>query len=109
MQSIADHVAEHAAADPQAPALLWQDEPIGYGRLQEMLSAAAADLAALDLPLDRPVGIRAKKSPEAIALILACLKAGHAFLLPSVELPPETLAQLFAQAAASRVLTPSRR
>ena len=31
--------------------------------------------SAAELPEDRPVGIRAKKSPEAIALILACLQA----------------------------------
>ncbi|MEA2218901.1 MAG: hypothetical protein QOJ35_1527 [Solirubrobacteraceae bacterium] len=107
MRSIADHVAEHASSRPDAPALLWQDAPISYGELQAMLSSADAGVGALDLPLDRPVGIRAKKSPEAIALILACLKAGRSFLLPSVELPAETLAQLFAQAGASRVLTPS--
>jgi acyl-coenzyme A synthetase/AMP-(fatty) acid ligase len=107
MRSIADHVAEHAERDPQAPALLWQDAPISYGELHAMASSADAGVGGLDLPLDRPVGIRAKKSPEAIALILACLKAGRSFLLPSVELPPETLAALYAQAGASRVLSPA--
>ncbi len=71
-----------------------------------MAAWAGADLARLDLPPDRPVGIHAKKSPQAIALILACLKAGLPFVLPSVELAPETLAQLFAQAGASVVLAP---
>jgi acyl-coenzyme A synthetase/AMP-(fatty) acid ligase len=52
------------------------------------------------------VGIRAKKSPQAIALILACLKQRRPFLLPSVELAAETLELLFAQADVSRVVTP---
>ena len=51
-----------------------------------MVAAAHADLVDLSLPTDRPVGIRAKKSPQAVALVLACLKAGLPFLLPSVEL-----------------------
>jgi acyl-coenzyme A synthetase/AMP-(fatty) acid ligase len=72
----------------------------------DMASAADADVMRLDLPSDRPVGIRAKKSPQAIALVLACLKAGRPFLLPSVELAPDTLDQLFAQAACSKVLVP---
>ena len=71
-----------------------------------MAASAHAELEAAKLPEDRPVGIRARKSPEAIALVLACLQARRPFLLPSVELAPETLAQLFAQAGASRVLEP---
>jgi acyl-CoA synthetase (AMP-forming)/AMP-acid ligase II len=74
--------------------------------LAERLAAIDAELAAHDLPRDRPVGIRAKKSPEAIALVLACLQRGLPFVLPSVELAPDTLDQLFAQAGVSRVLAP---
>ena len=104
--SLADRIAEQAKSQPQAPALVWEGEPISYAELQEMASDAKAGLDAEGLPQDRPVGIRAKKSPEAIALIIACLAAERAFLLPSIELAPETLAQLFGQAGASRVLTP---
>ena len=71
-----------------------------------MASAADADLDALDLPADRPVGIRARKSPQAIALILACLKAAPPVPAAVGRARPETLDQLFAQADASRVLTP---
>ena len=104
--SLADHLIEHARERPTAPALIWQGDVISYGDLLEMAQAADADVMRLGLPGDRPVGIRAKKSPQAVALILACLKAGRPFVLPSVELAPETLDALFAQAAASRVLIP---
>ncbi len=50
MQTIAEHVAEHARRDPQAPALVWQDAPIGYGELHEMLSQADAELDAARPP-----------------------------------------------------------
>jgi acyl-coenzyme A synthetase/AMP-(fatty) acid ligase len=104
--SLADAVAEQAQRQPTAPALVWEGEPISYGELGQMASDAHAGLEQEGLPEDRPVGIRAKKSPEAIALILGCLAARRPFLLPSVELAPETLAKLFAQAGASRVLSP---
>jgi acyl-coenzyme A synthetase/AMP-(fatty) acid ligase len=106
MTNLADRFMEHARNRPDAPALVWQSETISYAGLLEMASAADADVTRLDLPTDRPVGIRAKKSPQAVALVLACLKAGRPFVLPSVELAPETLDQLFAQADASRVLVP---
>ncbi len=105
-RSIADHFAEQAERRPDAAALIWDGEPISYAELLALADAAHAEIEGARLPLDRPVGIRAKKSPEAIALIIACLRAGHAFLLPSIELASETLAQLFAQAGTSQVLSP---
>ncbi len=91
------------------PALFWdgreRSATASCGRWRD---AAHAELEALGLPADRPVGIQAAKSPEAIALILACLRARRPFLLPSIELAPETLAKLFGQADASRVLYAGR-
>ena len=106
-ESLADHFAEQAGRQPDAPALIWDGRAISYGELQEMADQAHAELEGLGLPADRPVGIEAKKSPEAIVLILACLRARRPFLLPSIELAPETLAKLFGQAGASRVLSPA--
>jgi acyl-coenzyme A synthetase/AMP-(fatty) acid ligase len=101
-----DHFAEHVQARPDAAALLWEDETISYRELGGMADEAYAELEAARLPEDRPVGLRARKSPRAIALVLAALRARRPFLLPSVELAPETLAKLFAQAGASRVVEP---
>jgi amino acid adenylation domain-containing protein len=106
-ESLADNFAEQAESQPEAPALIWDTRAISYGELQDMANRAHAELEGLGLAADRPVGIQAMKSPEAIALILACLKAGRPFLLPSIELAPETLAKLFGQAGASRVLSPA--
>lgn len=106
MESLAARFAEHARSRPDEAALVWQGERISYGTLGAMAAAAGDALGRLDLPGDRPVGIRAKKSPQAIALILACLEQERSFLLPSVELAPETLELLFAQADAARVVTP---
>lgn len=104
--SLYDHFAAHAQRTPDAPALIWEDETISYGELAAMADEAYAELEAAQLPTDRPVGLRARKSPRAIALVLAALRSGRPFLLPSVELAPETLAKLFGQAGVSRVLEP---
>ena len=106
VRSIADHFADQAERQPDAPALIWDGQPISYRELQELADGSHAELQDARLPDDRPVGIRAKKSPEAIGLILACLRGGKSFLLPSIELAPETLAQLFAQAGTSQVVSP---
>lgn len=97
---------DQATRTPDAPALVWHGERIGYGRLLAMASAAHARVRALGLPRDLPVGLFAKKSPRAIALILGCLMARHRFLLPSVELGETALGALFAQAGCSRILSP---
>jgi acyl-coenzyme A synthetase/AMP-(fatty) acid ligase len=103
-KSLADHFAEHAERQPDAPALIWDGEAISYGELQQMSESAGSELEGL--PEDRPVGLRAKKSPDAIALILACLRTRRPFLLPSIELASDTLAKLFAQAGSSQVISP---
>jgi amino acid adenylation domain-containing protein len=105
-RSIAEHFADQAERQPDAAALIWDGQPISYAELKGLADAAYEEIESARLPDDRPVGIRAKKSPEAIALVLACLRAGKSFLLPSIELAPETLAQLFAQAGVSQVLSP---
>jgi len=102
-KTLYDHFAAHA---PESPALIWEGETISYGELGRMVDIAYAEIEKADLPAGLPIGLRARKSPEAIALVLACLRAERPFLLPSVELAPETLARLFAQGGASRVLEP---
>jgi acyl-coenzyme A synthetase/AMP-(fatty) acid ligase len=105
--SLAAYFAAHAERAPDAPALIWDGQATSYGELRGMAQSAFIEHDLASLPADRPIGIRAKKSPEAIALILACLQSGRPFLLPSIELAADTLAKLFAQAGVSTVLSPT--
>ena len=75
VRSLADHFAEQVQRQPDAPALIWDGQPISYRELQQLSDSSYAELQDAGLPADRPVGLRAKKSPEAIGLILACLRA----------------------------------
>jgi len=103
---LAEHFAAHAERVPGAPALIWDGAPISYEELRNLMADSLSELEAARLPEDRPIGIRAKKSPEAIGLILAALAARRPFLLPSIELASDTLAKLFAQAGTGDVISP---
>lgn len=101
-----DHVLEQALRRPEAPALLWHGERISYGDLREMVGEARSRLERLALPRQHRVGILAKKSPQAISLVLACLLDRRPALLPSVALGAEPLQRLFEQAGCEHVLSP---
>jgi acyl-coenzyme A synthetase/AMP-(fatty) acid ligase len=99
---IAHAVARHAARRPDDPALLWRGTAVGYGELAAGMRAAAARVAGL---APGPVGVRAEKSPSAVAFVLGCLAAGRTVVLPSPALPEETLTALFDRAGCGAVVT----
>lgn len=88
--------------DPDSPALMWRDTVVSYGELAAGMRAAAAHVATLP---PGPIGLRAKKSPEAVAFVLGCLAAGRTVVLPSPTLPGEILTTLFEQAGCGAVIT----
>jgi len=69
--SLAAHFAAHAERASDAPALIWDGQATSYGELRSMAESAFVEHDLASLPADRPIGIRAKKSPEAIALMKA--------------------------------------
>jgi acyl-coenzyme A synthetase/AMP-(fatty) acid ligase len=103
--ALPDHFIEHARRRPMAPALLWHGERISYGDLQAMMGDTRSSLERFPLSGKGPLGILAKKSPQAISLILACLLDRRPILLPSVDLGGDTLQRLFEQAGCRQVLS----
>ncbi|WP_329497222.1 AMP-binding protein [Kitasatospora herbaricolor] len=86
---------ERAVRRPDAPALHWHDTVVDYGGLAALADLAYAELAAHP---GGPVALPARKSPRAIALVLACLRAGRPLLLVSESLGRRTLDQLVERA-----------
>ncbi|MEV8532231.1 AMP-binding protein [Streptomyces sp. NPDC051211] len=107
-RSLPGRIAEQAMIRPQAPALLWHAEEVSYAELRRMAGAAAVQLVGLGLPSVEPVAMVAKKSPEAIAVVLACLMLRQPVLLPSAELGAETLAGLLDRCGARRLPDPGQ-
>ncbi|MFE6226470.1 AMP-binding protein [Streptomyces sp. NPDC057854] len=103
-RTLAQAFTAHAAARPDAPALVWEDRPVSYGELYAMAARARALVETAAPDPAHPVGLLVRKSPQAVALVLGCLLAGRGFLLPSRELPEEPLRSLYAEAGCRTVL-----
>ena len=104
LQSLADKFVGVAHEQPDAPALVWRDRTVSYRELY--LAARRAQARIASLPDDgTPLGLRAPKSPESIALVLGCLLAQRRFLLPSATLAEQTLTELFTTSGCTTVLS----
>ncbi|MET0235475.1 MAG: AMP-binding protein [Kibdelosporangium sp.] len=91
---------------PGAPALVWHGKVTTYGDLYELADKARARLEWVDLEPGDAIGLLAKKSPEAVALVLGAVLSGRRFLLPSPALANSALTSLFAQAGCKHVIAP---
>ncbi|RSS83339.1 AMP-binding protein [Streptomyces sp. WAC06614] len=91
---------------PHAVALLFNGEETTYRELYELAGEERDRLARLELAPGEPVGVLADKSPDTVALVLACLLAHRPVMLPSPALADTLLADLFAQAGCRYVLAP---
>lgn len=91
-----------------APALVWAGSVVSYGELDALVRAAAARLDRLGVRPGARVAVLEPKSPETIALVLACLQTCRPVLLPPVDLPPATVATLLERAGVEHVLGAER-
>ncbi|MFI1963841.1 AMP-binding protein [Streptomyces pathocidini] len=96
--------AAHARRAPDSPALTWHGREVSYGELAGLVEQLRRELPAHAGP-KAPVCLRVRKSPAAIALVIACLADGRAVLLPSAELGADTFRELAAASGADRILS----
>ncbi|HEY0639570.1 MAG TPA: non-ribosomal peptide synthetase, partial [Pseudonocardiaceae bacterium] len=100
-------VAEHAAATPDATAVVdvATGERLTYGELDRRSAALAARLRAVGAGPDTLVALLMDRSPATVVAILAVLRTGAAYLPLDPEHPADRLAALLADAAPLTVLT----
>ncbi|HEU0053411.1 MAG TPA: condensation domain-containing protein, partial [Longimicrobium sp.] len=72
--------AEHAAATPDAVALIAGDERITYAELEARANRLARHLRALGVGAGTRVALCLERSPDLVVAILAILKAGGAYV-----------------------------
>ncbi|GAA1917086.1 hypothetical protein GCM10009716_27750 [Streptomyces sodiiphilus] len=106
-RSFVDAFDAQVRARPAAPALSWGEEVVGYGGLDRLARRAHRSLAALAIPDGVPVCVPARKSPETVALLLACFRAGRRVLVPASGLGAQALSAVCAASGCTHVLEAS--
>ncbi|WP_051838452.1 amino acid adenylation domain-containing protein [Streptomyces sp. NRRL WC-3742] len=86
------------AADPQAPALLFQDEVVSYGELNERANRLAHHLIAAGVGPEQFVAVSVPRSVELIVALWAVAKAGAAYLPLDPQYPADRLSFMIADA-----------
>jgi acyl-CoA synthetase (AMP-forming)/AMP-acid ligase II len=103
--SLLGRLTERISTQPDSIALVTPSDQITYAELGAMACAAHTRIAGLGMPSGGRIAIHAAKSPQTIALIIACLMARLPFLLPSTELGASSLTALVDRAGCRDLLT----
>ncbi|HEY6923350.1 MAG TPA: amino acid adenylation domain-containing protein, partial [Steroidobacteraceae bacterium] len=95
----------HAAVQPHATALVYQDRSLTYGELNAKANQLAHHLLALGIRSNDRVALCVRRSFDMVAGLLAILKAGGAYVPLDPVLPEERLAFMLADSAPVVLLT----
>jgi amino acid adenylation domain-containing protein len=80
---------DQAARSPEAVAVVHEDEELTYDQLNKLANRVAHRLRDLDVGPDVLVGLCLERSSELIVALVACLKAGGAYLPIDLSYPAE--------------------
>jgi amino acid adenylation domain-containing protein len=89
---------ERAAQDPDAIAIVFDNETLTYGELNSRANRVAYQLRALGISPEMLVGIFVERSAEMIVGLLGILKAGAAYVPLDPAYPKERLAHMISDA-----------
>ena len=106
-ETIHGHFEGWAARTPDAVALVHGDTAWTYGELNARANRWAQRLIAFGIGPDVPVAIGLERCPEWVAVVLAVLKAGGAYLPLDLEYPAERLRFMLQDAGAAVCVTRS--
>ncbi|MEV4399347.1 amino acid adenylation domain-containing protein [Nonomuraea sp. NPDC049607] len=103
-RDVLDLFQERVRLAPGAPAVSHGARRVTYAELDALVAALAGRLSAAGVGPDTVVGLRAARSVELIAGMLAVGRAGGAYLPLDPAYPPERLRRMAADAGAALVL-----
>jgi amino acid adenylation domain-containing protein len=101
------YISDHAQRAPEKTAIIFGDEVWSHGRLEAYANRLAHRLIRLGVGTDVSVAIAVKRSPEAVAGILATLKAGGAYIPVEPDHPPARNHHILRDGGVSVILTQS--
>ncbi|WP_189529108.1 non-ribosomal peptide synthetase, partial [Streptomyces sindenensis] len=97
--------AAQAARTPDAPAVVVDDDTLGYAELDARSSRLARLLIGRGIGPESVVALALPRSAELVTAILAVLKAGAAYLPVDPEYPADRIAFMLADASPALVLS----
>jgi hypothetical protein len=83
-----------AVRTPDAPALVFGEETLGYGELNRRANRLAHRLIGMGVGVESRVAVAAERSVAMVVALLAILKAGGAYVPLDPDYPPERLAYM---------------
>ncbi len=96
--------AELAGQHGERTALAWDGGTMSYRALEDLSTRIAHRLAVLGAKEGDAIGLALDRSPEAIAVVLAILKLGAAYLPVDLKYPPERIAFMLEDARTRQVV-----
>jgi amino acid adenylation domain-containing protein len=101
-------IQAHAAATPDAVALVFGNTTLTYGALDARANRLAHRLIALGVNAETRVGIAAERSIEMVVGLLAILKSGGAYVPLDPDFPSERLSYMMEDSGIALLLTQGR-
>ncbi|MEK9495952.1 amino acid adenylation domain-containing protein [Photorhabdus sp. P32] len=100
-QCIHQLIEQQAEKDPDATALMYENQTLSYGQLNASANRLAHQLITLGVVPDQRVAICMASSPARVMAVLAVLKAGGAYVPLDPAYPGERLAHILTDAASA--------
>ena len=104
-QPVHHAIAQHAKQQPDAIALLFDEQALSFAELDRRANRLAHRLVALGVKPDMRVGIVMERSVEMVVGLLAILKAGGAYLPLDPDYPLQRLAYMVEDSGIALLLT----
>ena len=101
-------ISEQAAKNPQATAVISENERFTYTELEALANQLAHRLVKNGIRPGTPVGLFVERSPQMLVGILGIMKAGGAYVPLAPNYPPERIAFALADTQTPLVVTQSQ-
>ena len=105
--TVAELFAAQAVRTPEAVAVVFEEQQLTYGQLEERANQLAHHLRGLGVGPEVVVGLCVERSLQMVVGLLGILKAGGAYLPLDPSYPPERLAFMLEDCRAPLLLTQS--
>ncbi|ATL25511.1 non-ribosomal peptide synthetase [Streptomyces formicae] len=100
-----EHVERRAAATPDAPALLFEEQRVSYAELDARANRLARHLVARGVVRGSVVAVHLPRGVELVVAVLATLKAGGVYTMLDPDFPEERVTGILGRTGTSCVIT----